>query len=111
MSPPRKSTHTGDGWKVTGVVHNVGDGRMTIDVAAAAGVQWPEAGKKAAPWKTERTTITIGAGERVPVTLRCAFRPEKLVVDPDARRTAVRRAGPARGGGPGIRARRGTARL
>ncbi len=75
----------GDGWKVTGVVHNVGDGRMTIDVAAAAGVQWPEAGKKAAPWKTERTTITIGAGERVPVALRCAFRPEKLVVDPDVR--------------------------
>ena len=34
---------------------------------------------------SERTTITIGAGERVPVTLRCAFRPEKLVVDPDVR--------------------------
>lgn len=75
----------GDGWKVTAVVHNVGDGRMTLDVAAAAGEQWPDAGKKAAPWKTERTTITIGAGERVPVSLRCAFQPEKLVVDPDVR--------------------------
>ncbi|MBI5170013.1 MAG: hypothetical protein HZA61_11030 [Candidatus Eisenbacteria bacterium] len=75
----------GAGWKVKAVVHNVGDGRMTVDVAAAAGERWPEAGKKAAPWKAERTVITIGAGERVPIVLHCAFQPEKLVVDPDVR--------------------------
>ena len=30
-------------------------------------------------------TITLGAGEELPVVILCGFEPQKLVVDPDVR--------------------------
>jgi len=68
---------------VTAEVRNVGTGTMTFDVAAVRGERWPDAGKKAEPWKDARAPITLGAGERKTVAIRCRFEPERLVLDPD----------------------------
>lgn len=78
-----KLEREGKGWKVTAVVRNVGTGTMTFEVAAAMGERWPDAKKKQKPWLDVRAPITLGPGEEQPVTLRCDFRPEKLVLDPD----------------------------
>lgn len=37
------------------------------------------------PFRSARTRTTLGAGESRELTLRCAFRPKRLVVDPDAK--------------------------
>jgi hypothetical protein len=56
---------------------------MTFDVAGVAGERWPKKDKKAKAWQESRVPITLGPGERQAVTIRCAFQPEKLVLDPD----------------------------
>ncbi len=74
----------GNGWKVTATVRNVGTGSMPVDVAAITGERWPAAGKKdAKPWRDARSCVTLGAGQKVAVTIHAAFQPERLVVDPD----------------------------
>ena len=78
-----KLARDGASWRVTATVRNVGTGTMPIDVAAAIGDRDSFPGKPSRPWRDERVTITLEAGERRSVELRCAFQPEKLVVDPD----------------------------
>lgn len=79
-----KLEREGKGWKVTAEVRNIGTGTMTFDVAAAMGERWPDPKKKDAKrWLDARTPITLAAGESKPVTIRCDFQPEKLVLDPD----------------------------
>ncbi len=78
-------TRDGDGWLVRAKLKNVGTGRMPIEVAATRGLRFPHGEAKPAAWKDARTTVTLAAGEQREVVLRCAFAPEHLVVDPDAR--------------------------
>jgi len=78
-----KLERDGKAWKVTAEVRNVGTGTMTVDVAAASGERWPDERKKAPAWKDARVPLTLAAGEGRPVTIRCGFEPERLVIDPD----------------------------
>lgn len=76
---------SGDTWQVTARVRNTGTGRMPIEIAAARGERFGDAGKKAPAkaYRDARTTIVLGAGEEAALTIACAFEPQRLVVDPD----------------------------
>ena len=74
---------SGTGWVVTARVKNVGTGTMPIEVAATAGKRFPKKGEKAPAYVDARTSVTLAAGQELPVSIPCAFKPEKLTVDPD----------------------------
>jgi ABC-type transport system involved in multi-copper enzyme maturation permease subunit len=74
---------SGDGWIVTARVKNVGTGTMPIEVAAFAGKRFPKKNEKAEKYVDARAPLTLAAGQELPVTIPCHFKPEKLVVDPD----------------------------
>ncbi len=83
----------GTGYDVAVTVTNSGTGRMPVEIAATAGERWVKAarGQTVAPsvqdsrYRDTRARVTLGAGESRSLTLRCAFKPEKVVVDPDVR--------------------------
>jgi hypothetical protein len=85
----------GDDWKVSATITNVGSGRMPVEVAAARGVRFPElldeAQDQAEPYRDARAGVTLGGGESAVIEIRCAFEPERLVVDPDAMVLQLRR--------------------
>ena len=74
---------SGEGWVVTAKVKNVGTGTMPIEVAATAGKRFPKKGEKAERYVDARAPLTLAAGQEASVTIPCAFKPEKLTVDPD----------------------------
>ncbi len=78
-----KVRKVGEGWEVTANLKNVGTGRAPVTVAAATGKRFAEKKPAATPYADARTTVTLGAGETVPVRILCAFEPERLVIDPD----------------------------
>ena len=43
-------------------------------------------------WKESRTTVLVGSKGSAEVRLTCAFEPERLVVDPDAKVLQLERA-------------------
>lgn len=91
-------TRDGDEWLVEFEVANRGTGTMPVEIAAVNGARWPEAEAKRADdgsvqaaasktksaWSGSRTSTTLSAGETKKLRIRCAFDPERLVVDPDA---------------------------
>ena len=74
---------TATGWQVRATIQNTGTGRMPVEVAVVRGERFPATGSKAERWQDARTTIELGAGEETTVTLRTAFEPERLLMDPD----------------------------
>jgi ABC-type transport system involved in multi-copper enzyme maturation permease subunit len=70
-------------WVATARIENVGTGRMPVEVAAVRGQRFTEDGKESPAYRQVRTQITLGSGEGRLVTLRCPFKPERIVVDPD----------------------------
>ncbi|HEV2104764.1 MAG TPA: hypothetical protein VGU27_03480, partial [Candidatus Eisenbacteria bacterium] len=78
-------TRDGSGWVARALVRNVGTGRMPVEVAAARGERFPHGGGAHVAYADARTTLTLGAGEARAVEIRCAFQPERLLVDPDVR--------------------------
>nr|WP_255672033.1 M1 family aminopeptidase [Corallococcus sp. AS-1-6] len=74
-------------WVTTATVTNVGTGRMPVEVTVT------KAGESAVPAEAAEaeTRVEPGAGESVRVTLRSAFPPERLLVDPDVRVLQLRR--------------------
>jgi aminopeptidase N len=83
LSDAMKEKRGGE-WEVTVRVKNAGTGRMPVAVAATAGWRWGEDGKVAPDYKDARVTLVLGAGEEKVARIRCAFEPERVVVDPDA---------------------------
>jgi hypothetical protein len=75
----------GDGWEVRARVKNAGTGTVSVDVAATRGERFPRTRTKDNAWSDARATVQLGPGEEKPVTLRCRFEPQRLVVDPDVR--------------------------
>ncbi len=83
----------GAGADVTLTVTNTGTGRMPVEIAVTAGERWVKAkpGAAVAPsvqdaaYREARGAVTLGAGESRTLTIRCAFQPERVVVDPDVR--------------------------
>ncbi|MBI3845424.1 MAG: hypothetical protein HY292_12385 [Planctomycetes bacterium] len=96
LNDAKKSKATVDGkdeWTVTVTVENGGTGRMPVEVAAIKGdrfvEQTPDEAAKAAAmvspdYRESRTQVTLGPGEKQTVTIRCAFEPDKVIMDPDA---------------------------
>jgi ABC-2 type transport system permease protein len=81
------------GWLTTARLHNIGTGRMPVEVAATRGLRFPkEGGNETAPeYREARQTLTLGAGEQADVSIRSDFEPDQLIVDPDARVLMLRR--------------------
>jgi ABC-type transport system involved in multi-copper enzyme maturation permease subunit len=77
------SHSTAGSWEVTASVENAGTGLMPVEVAATAGKRFDTAGKPDSTYHDARATVSLGAGEKKRVTIRCSFKPERLVVDPD----------------------------
>ena len=79
-----KRTQEGSTWIVSGVVENTGTGTMELEVAAAANERFVD-GKASEEYREERTTILIGASDKIPIELRCNFEPDRVYVDPDVK--------------------------
>jgi ABC-type Na+ efflux pump permease subunit len=73
-----------EAWEVTVRVRNAGSGRMPVEVAAVKGERFAEDGSTSADYQDARATVILGAGESQVVTLRCDFKPDRVLVDPDA---------------------------
>jgi hypothetical protein len=87
---------SGGGWVTTAEIENAGTGRMPVDVAAVRGERFPSdsgkaAKKKAEPYAASLISLTLGAREKRTVTIRSAFKPERVVVDPNVRVLQLRR--------------------
>ena len=79
----------------TAEIENVGTGRMPLEIAAVRGERFPSdtgaKAKKTEPYAATSTPLTLGAKEKQAVTIRSAFKPEKIVVDPNVRVLQLRR--------------------
>jgi ABC-2 type transport system permease protein len=82
------------GWVTTAEIENVGTGTMPVEVAAVVGERFPDDSadaKSASAYKAELVTITLGGKAKQAVTIRTAFKPERVVVDPNVRVLQLRR--------------------
>ena len=70
-------------WEVIVKVENAGTGRMPVEVEARRGHRFDDKGAADPAFRQARTTVVLGAGESKEVRIRCAFEPERVVVDPD----------------------------
>ena len=106
--PSAESDAAPSAWEVEFELTNRGTSTMPVEIAAVRGERWPkgdakpgsrsndpavlaastngtERAKSANAWQESRASTTLGAGETKKLHLRCAFEPERLVVDPDAK--------------------------
>jgi ABC-type transport system involved in multi-copper enzyme maturation permease subunit len=84
LVPVADSAAGGGAWEVTVRVENAGTGRMAVEVAAARGERFDLDGGLSAGYQDARETVTLGAGEAKEVVVRCPFKPDRVLVDPDA---------------------------
>jgi len=73
----------GGAWEVRAHIKNVGTGVAPIEIAATRGERFPKKRTQENAWRDARATVILAAGEEKPVTIRCDFEPQHLVVDPD----------------------------
>jgi ABC-2 type transport system permease protein len=71
-------------WEVTLRVENAGTGRMPVQVAASVGDQFGSDGQQIKEFQEARVSVELGAGEVREVRIRCPFKPDRVLVDPDA---------------------------
>ena len=90
LSDVRKAA-AGGGWDVTATVTNKGSGRMPVEVAVVRGERFDEKGVAQSGYQEARSLITLDKGETRQVRVHCAFVPESVVLDPDARVLQLRR--------------------
>jgi hypothetical protein len=64
---------------------------MPVEVAAVTGDRFDEKGAPRSGYQEARAFVTLGKGEAREVRIRCPFRPERVVVDPDVRVLQLRR--------------------
>ncbi len=81
----------GERWTVHVHVANAGDARMPCDVAAAAGERFQKDGTPSTAYHEARATVTLGKGEETDVSITCDFKPDRVLVDPDAEVLQLRR--------------------
>jgi ABC-2 type transport system permease protein len=84
LSELPSSDNGGSAWEVTVKVKNAGTGKMPIDVAAVLGERFTQSGDPAPDYREARQHIVLGPGEEVDVVIHCPFKPDRVVVDPDA---------------------------
>ena len=66
-------------------VENAGSGAPPVEVAAARGERFAKDGSAARSYQEARTTITLGKGQSREISLECPFKPDRVLVDPDAK--------------------------
>jgi ABC-2 type transport system permease protein len=71
-------------WTVHLRLKNAGKGRMPVEVAAVSGERFEKDGSASAKYRDARTTVILGAGDEADVTIPCGFKPDRVLVDPDA---------------------------
>jgi ABC-type transport system involved in multi-copper enzyme maturation permease subunit len=86
----RAAGETGQ-WSVAARLRNTGAGTMPVEVAAVAGERYAKDGSASPDYREARVTVEPGAGEEREVAIACGFKPERLVVDPDALVLQLRR--------------------
>ncbi len=76
---------SGKEWVVTATVENAGTGHLPLTVATARAERFPQAEEQAKPaaYQDARTTITLGPREKCFISIRSAFEPGRILVDPD----------------------------
>jgi ABC-2 type transport system permease protein len=85
LSDARRNPANGkDASDVSIHVENVGTGRMKVEVAAAAGERYGTDGKPSPDYHDARTAVELGAGEAKDVNIHCPFKPDRVLMDPDA---------------------------
>jgi len=77
--------------EVTATVENAGTSTMPVEIAAWSEDRFDDDGNRAPGFREERTMVVLGPGETRPLTLRCDFEPQRLIVDPDARVLQLKR--------------------
>jgi ABC-2 type transport system permease protein len=96
LGEPAKAK-SGESWKTTVRIENVGTGLMPVEVAATRGERFAKDGSPSPDYRDSRTTTTLGAKESKEIVIQSPFDPERIVVDPDAkvlelqRKNAVRK--------------------
>ncbi|HET6325038.1 MAG TPA: M1 family aminopeptidase [Planctomycetaceae bacterium] len=80
-----------DEWDVAVHVENGGTGKIKVDVAAATGERFESDGKANADYKDARTAVELRAGESKDVKIHCPFKPDRVLMDPDALVLQMRR--------------------
>lgn len=78
-------------WSASARLRNTGAGTMPVEVAAVAGDRFAKDGSASPDYREARVTVEPGAGEEREVVIACGFKPERLVVDPDALVLQLRR--------------------
>jgi ABC-2 type transport system permease protein len=95
-----KDSKDKDAWDVSVHIKNVGTGRAKVEVAAAVNERFEDQDKEdkdkteksAKPaYQDARTTVELGADEEKDVKIHCAFKPDRVLVDPDALVLQLRR--------------------
>jgi len=86
-----KRATVGGGWDVTAKVTNRGSATMPVQVAAVTGDRFDEKGVAKPGYREARGSVMLGKGESKEVRIRCPFRPERVVVDPDVQVLQLRR--------------------
>jgi ABC-type Na+ efflux pump permease subunit len=79
-----KREEVGGQWHVSVHVENVGTGRMMVDLAAATGDRFNN-GDPVPGYQDSPESIELGPKESKDVVIRCNFKPDRVLVDPDAR--------------------------
>ena len=79
--------NTGEGkqkWKATVHVQNAGTGKVSVELAAISGERFAEDGTVSPDYREARKRIMLGAGEEMDVAIESDFKPDRIIVDPDA---------------------------
>ena len=88
-----RSVKTADGWETSVHVENVGTGKMPIEVAVLVGERALDpTAKPKVVYQAATATVVLGGKEGKDVTVRSAFKPDRVVTDPDVRVLQLRRA-------------------
>jgi hypothetical protein len=78
--------------KTTATLRNLGTTAMPVEVAAADGERVDGKGEPAEGYRDARATVTPAGGGEARVEIVSAFRPDRLVVDPDVEVLQLRRS-------------------
>lgn len=80
----------GDEWVVTGSVKNTGTGKMPLEICVALNDRYIE-NELNAKYQDARTGVTIGPDKPESFEIRSSFKPDRLLVDPDAKVLQLKR--------------------
>jgi hypothetical protein len=83
---------SGGRWKTTATLRNLGGTAMPVEVAAADGERVDREGEPVESYRDVRATVTPAGGGEARVEIVSAFRPDRLVVDPDVEVLQLRRS-------------------